>query len=117
MEGCRRQVGELRCQELKWQRQVDTIGEAVAALSGQVPSGCELHLVNECVSTSVSLDELTVIGGHFSFRCMLILGLSMNFLMMHCMLNVAGPDDDDGQQYVFGQTPRPVASGYLQTTV
>lgn len=59
-EGHRRQVGELRCLEQKWQRQVDTIGEAVTALSGQVPMGCELHLNNETVSTSVSLDELSV---------------------------------------------------------
>lgn len=58
IEGCRRQVGEFRCLEQKWQRQVDTIGEAVTALSGQVPSGCELHLSSESVSTSVSLDEL-----------------------------------------------------------
>lgn len=60
-EGCRRQVDEFRCLEQKWQRQVDTIGEAVAALSGQVPSGCELHLINESVSQSVSLDELNTV--------------------------------------------------------
>lgn len=61
MESQRRQVAELRCLEQKWQRQIDTIGEAVTALSGQVPMGCELHLGSESVSTSVSLDELSVI--------------------------------------------------------
>lgn len=61
VEAQRRQVGELRCSEQKWQRQVDTIGEAVTALGGQVPLGCELHLNTETVSSSVSLDELTVI--------------------------------------------------------
>lgn len=59
-EGHRRQLNELRCMELKWQRQVDTIGEAVAALSGQVPLGCELHL-NDSASPSPSLDEDNVI--------------------------------------------------------
>lgn len=78
MEGCRRQVGELRCLEQKWQRQVDTIGEAVTALSGQVPSGCELHLVNESVSTSVSLDELTVILAFNLTACKFSLGMKFN---------------------------------------
>ena len=55
-EAHRRQVNELRCIEMKWQRQVDTIGEAVAALSGQVPVGCELHL-NDSVSTPLAVDE------------------------------------------------------------
>ena len=61
MASQRRQVGEVRCSEQKWQRQVETIGEAVTALAGQVPLGCELHLNSETVSSSVSLDELTVI--------------------------------------------------------
>lgn len=69
LEGHRRQIGELRCFEQKWQRQVDTIGEAVTALGGQVPLGCEQHLTHEAVSSSVSLDELTVSNSFTRTAC------------------------------------------------
>jgi hypothetical protein len=71
-------VDEFRCLEQKWQRQVDTIGEAVTALSGQVPSGCELHLVNESVSQSASLDELNTVTNTPSYVLACKFSLSMD---------------------------------------
>ncbi len=38
-------------------RQVDTIGDAVASLSGHIPAGCELHLADTAAVTAPPPDE------------------------------------------------------------
>ena len=67
---------------------MDTIGEAVAALSGRIPVGCELHL-NDAVPSSISAEEDPVSA--VSFVCCEFAWLGRELLVCYLLPDL--PDE------------------------